>query len=88
MAFCYPPSLVLGMCLMYADRLDEGREFLEPARPAHGRTREGVVRGAALVHLAECEFRAGRYERAAECAAGLQIAERSHERAASSTSPP
>ena len=27
----YPPSLVLGMCLMYADRLDEARKLLQAA---------------------------------------------------------
>ena len=74
----YPPSLVLGMCLMYADRLDEAREA-PPKRPdlRMGERGKELVRGAALRSPGECECRAGRYERAAECAAeSLQISER------------
>ncbi len=72
----YPPSLVLGMCLMYADRLEEARELLETAGSRADERGSEWVRSSSLLHLAECEIRAGRYERAAECAdRGLQSVE-------------
>jgi DNA-binding CsgD family transcriptional regulator len=72
----YSPSVILGLCLMLSDRLDETRGLLEAAVARATAYGNEFARHTALLHLAECECRAGRYERAAECAAqGLDAAE-------------
>lgn len=72
----YPPSLVLGLCLMYADRLDQARELIETSRSNAGERGNEWVRNSTSLHLAECECRAGRYGQAAAWAEeGLQAAE-------------
>jgi ATP/maltotriose-dependent transcriptional regulator MalT len=72
----YPPSVILGLCLMLSDRLDEARALLEAAVARATAYGNEFARHTALLHLAECECRAGRYERAAECAArSLEAAE-------------
>ena len=60
----YPPGVALGMCLQFADRLDEAREVLEEAVARAAASEDESSRHQGLLHLAETECRAGRYDRA------------------------
>jgi DNA-binding CsgD family transcriptional regulator len=60
----YSPREILGLRLMYADRLDEARELLEQSYAAAVEIGDEGDRGSLLVHLTQLECRAGRLERA------------------------
>jgi DNA-binding CsgD family transcriptional regulator/tetratricopeptide (TPR) repeat protein len=62
----YPPSVVLGMCLQFADRLREACAVLEASVARAEARGDENARHVALFHLAETECRAGLYDRAAE----------------------
>jgi DNA-binding CsgD family transcriptional regulator len=64
----YPPSVVLGMSLQFADRLDEARDVLEASVARSLARGDESARHQALLHLSETESRAGRYDRAAAIA--------------------
>jgi DNA-binding CsgD family transcriptional regulator len=71
----YSPREILGLRLMYADRLDEARELLEESYDAALAIGDELDRGSLLVHLTQLECRAGRLARALdharECTACL-----------------
>ncbi|MEX2546455.1 MAG: AAA family ATPase [Chloroflexota bacterium] len=56
----YSPREILGLRLMYADRLDEARELLEASYVTAGELGDELDRAALLIHLAQLESRAGR----------------------------
>jgi DNA-binding CsgD family transcriptional regulator len=68
----YSPREILGLRLMYADRIEEGRALLEQSYAAAVEIGDELDRGSLLIHLTQLECRAGRLERAAaharECA--------------------
>jgi DNA-binding CsgD family transcriptional regulator len=63
------PELALGMARMFADRLDEARELMERRLATATDAGDETVRGGASLHLAEVEWRAGDWTRAAAYAA-------------------
>jgi ATP/maltotriose-dependent transcriptional regulator MalT len=63
-AILYGPHQSYGMQLMYADRLDEGRQALQVAYRRGERFGDESVLGAIELHLVELEVRAGDLERA------------------------
>ncbi|HEY7421636.1 MAG TPA: AAA family ATPase [Gaiellaceae bacterium] len=75
----YSPREILGLRLMYADRLDEARELLEQSYAAAVEIGDEGDRGSLLVHLTQLECRAGRLERALaharECAVCFEQAD-------------
>jgi DNA-binding CsgD family transcriptional regulator len=60
------PAFVRGLRLMYADRVDESRAALEHALARAGERGDEAARGNCLFHLAELEWRAGRWVAALE----------------------
>ena len=62
----YSPREILGLRLMYADRLDEARELLEASLAAATELGDELDRHSLLIHLTQLECRAGRLSRAAE----------------------
>jgi DNA-binding NarL/FixJ family response regulator len=60
----YSPREILGLRLMYGDRLDEARELLEESYAAAGELGDELDRAALLVHLTQLECRAGRLDEA------------------------
>jgi DNA-binding CsgD family transcriptional regulator len=60
----YRPSIVLGLRLMFACRLDEARALLERGLADAERLGDEYLRSNLLMHLAQLEVRAGRWERA------------------------
>jgi DNA-binding CsgD family transcriptional regulator len=72
------PSAVMGLRLMYADRVDEGRPYLEHAYRAALGAGDEHARAGLLLHLSELEHRAGRWPQARDHAEeGLQLSEQS-----------
>jgi DNA-binding NarL/FixJ family response regulator len=55
----YGPGAMLGLRLMWADRLCEARSYLEDACARAAAVGDEVARAAMLVHLAQLETRAG-----------------------------
>lgn len=68
----YSPREILGLRLMYADRLDEARELLEASYATATELGDEIDRGSLLIHLTQLECRAGRLatadQHARECA--------------------
>jgi DNA-binding CsgD family transcriptional regulator len=60
----YSPREILGLRLMYGDRLDAARELLEESYAAAGELGDELDRAALLVHLTQLECRAGRLDAA------------------------
>jgi DNA-binding CsgD family transcriptional regulator len=56
----YSPREILGLRLMYADRLDEARELLEASYATAAELGDELDRASLLIHLAQLECRAGR----------------------------
>lgn len=56
----YSPRQILGLRLMYADRLDEARELLHASYATAADLGDELDRGSILVHLTQLECRAGR----------------------------
>ena len=72
----YSPREILGLRLMYADRLDEARELLEESLDWTAEIGDELDRNSLLIHLTQLECRAGRPSRAAQHAKeGLTISE-------------
>jgi DNA-binding CsgD family transcriptional regulator len=72
------PSAVMGLRLMYADRVDEGRPYMEHAYRKALEAGDEHARAGLLLHLSELEHRAGRWPQARELAEeGLQLSEQS-----------
>ena len=69
----YSPREVLGVRLMYSDRLDEARAALEESVVATTELGDEADRSSLLNHLTQLECRAGRLARAVERARELQI---------------
>ena len=78
----YSPREILGLRLMYGDRLEEARELLEASYETAVEIGDEIDRGSLLIHLTQLECRAGRLamadQHARECAVsraqtGLQI---------------
>jgi DNA-binding CsgD family transcriptional regulator len=55
------PGLIRALRLMYADRVDESREALEEQLARAEEHGEQAACGSCLIHLAELEWRAGRW---------------------------
>ncbi len=70
----YSPREILGLRLMYADRLDEARAQLEESLAAATDLGDELDRFALLVHLTQLECRAGRLARANEHAREAYLA--------------
>jgi DNA-binding CsgD family transcriptional regulator len=60
----YRPSVVLGLRLMFDDRLDEARERLEHAYRDAGDQANEYARAVVQMHLVQLEIRAGEWRRA------------------------
>ena len=60
----YSPREILGLRLMYADRLDEARPLLEASYVTALEIGDEIDRGSLLIHLTQLECRAGRFARA------------------------
>ena len=60
----YSPAQILGLRLMYSDRLDEARSLLEAIMRRTEERGDDLERANLLVHLAQLELRAGRWDRA------------------------
>ena len=60
----YSPREILGLRLMYSDRLDEARALLEQSLSTAAEIGDEGDRGSLLIHLTQLECRAGRLERA------------------------
>jgi DNA-binding CsgD family transcriptional regulator len=75
----YPsPTAVNGLRLMYADRVDESRVALEGLVARAGERGDEASRSNCLFHLAELEWRAGRWVAALErIEEGLELVEQS-----------
>jgi DNA-binding CsgD family transcriptional regulator len=72
------PSAVMGLRLMYADRVAEGRPYMEHAYRQALEAGDEHARAGLLLHLSELEHRAGRWPHAREHAEeGLQLSEQS-----------
>ncbi len=56
----YSPREILGLRLMYSDRLDEARELLEASYATAAELGDELDRASLLIHLAQLECRAGR----------------------------
>jgi DNA-binding CsgD family transcriptional regulator len=56
----YSPREILGLRLMYSDRLDEARELLEASYATAVDIGDELDRGSLLIHLTQLECRAGR----------------------------
>ncbi len=59
----YRPSIVLGLRLMFDDRLDEARELLERAYGDAGDQADEYARAVLQLHLVQLEIRAGEWQR-------------------------
>ena len=70
----YSPREILGLRLMYGDRLDEGRELLEASYTTAAELGDELDRASLLIHLTQLECRAGRLGRADEHARGAALA--------------
>lgn len=64
----YSPREILGLRLMYADRLDEARELLEASYETAVELGDELDRASLLIHLTQLECRAGRLSDAVRCA--------------------
>jgi DNA-binding NarL/FixJ family response regulator len=64
----YGPPAMLGLRLMFADRLSQARPHLENACARAAGAGDEVARAPLLIHLAQLETRAGDWPRAAEYA--------------------
>jgi DNA-binding CsgD family transcriptional regulator len=62
----YSPREILGLRLMYADRLDEARVLLEESLDWTAEIGDELDRNSLLIHLTQLECRAGQLARAAE----------------------
>ncbi len=62
----YSPREILGLRLMYADRLDDARDLLEASLDWTAEIGDELDRNSLLIHLTQLECRAGRLSRAAE----------------------
>ena len=71
----YSPREILGLRLMYADRLDEGRELLEASLAAAIELGDELDRMSLRVHLTQLECRAGNLARAREHAHEADLVE-------------
>jgi DNA-binding CsgD family transcriptional regulator len=75
----YSPREILGLRLMYSDRLDEARELLEASLATAIEIGDEGDRGSLLVHLTQLECRAGQLDRALahsrECAVCFEQAD-------------
>jgi hypothetical protein len=60
----YGPCAMLGLRLMWADRLSQARPHLENACSRAAEAGDEIARAALLVHLAQLETRAGNWRRA------------------------
>ena len=60
----YRPSVVLGLRLMFDDRLDEARVLLEQAYRDAGDQADEYARTVMQMHLVQLEIRAGEWQRA------------------------
>lgn len=72
----YSPAQIMGLRLMYADRLDEGRELLDLILARTEANGDDLERANLLQHLAQLEIRAGRWARARAIAAESAAHER------------
>ena len=68
----YSPAQILALRLMYADRLGEAREMLEASLQRTRAAGDEYERRNILVHLAQLELRAGRWEQAETYAIELE----------------
>jgi DNA-binding NarL/FixJ family response regulator len=64
----YGPPAVLGLRLMFADRLRQARPHLESACARAAEAGDELARASTLIHLAQLETRAGDWPQAAEYA--------------------
>ena len=64
----YGPRVMLGLRLMWSDRLSQARPHLEHACARAAEAGDEVARAPLLIHLAQLETRAGEWPRAAEYA--------------------
>jgi DNA-binding CsgD family transcriptional regulator len=72
------PEFVRGLRLMYADSIDESRAALEDELARAGERGDDEARSHCLFHLAELEWRAGRWVAAlARAEEGLELVEQS-----------
>ena len=71
----YSPREILGLRLMYADRLDEARELLEASLDAATELGDELDRMSLRVHLTQLECRAGNLARAREHAHEADLVE-------------
>jgi DNA-binding CsgD family transcriptional regulator len=69
----YSPREILGLRLMYADRLDEGRALLETSLVTATELGDELDRGSLLIHLTQLECRAGRLSIAEQHARDVTI---------------
>ena len=71
----YSPREILGLRLLYADRIDEARGLLEASLAGAAELGDELDRFALLVHLTQLECRAGRLARAYEHAREARLVE-------------
>lgn len=64
----YSPREILGLRLMYADRLDEARELLQASYETATELGDELDRSSLLIHLVQLECRAGRLAHASRYA--------------------
>jgi DNA-binding CsgD family transcriptional regulator len=69
----YSPREILGLRLMYADRLDEARELLETSYDTAVELGDELDRASLLIHLTQLECRAGRLSDAFRCAREAEV---------------
>jgi len=69
----YSPREIMGLRLMYADRLDEARVLLEASLATAEEIGDELDRGSLLIHLTQLECRAGRLAVADEYAREVTI---------------
>jgi len=70
----YSPREIMGLRLMYADRLDEARELLEASCAASAELGDELDRASLLIHLTQLECRAGRLAQAERHAREAEVA--------------
>jgi DNA-binding CsgD family transcriptional regulator len=69
----YGPGAMLGLRLMWTDRLSQARPHLENACSRAAEAGDEIARAALLVHLAQLETRAGRWGRAGDYASEAML---------------